>query len=134
MPPGQWVKGVRSDPKGAMEADLVFLVVGVIGIVLGGLVTVAGVHTRQSTDNAGNPVLGNIMAALGLLVVVVSVILGVVNLVIWLTGRRRGKQPNGTSGCCGTYETRGRVLVRQSHLATSGSDVRPTRTGPDRLP
>ena len=84
------MNGVRSDPKGAMEADLVFLVAGVIGIVLGGLVTVAGVHTRQSNNNAGNPVLGNIIAALGLLVVVVSVILGIANLVIWLTGRRRG--------------------------------------------
>jgi hypothetical protein len=73
-----------------MEADLVFLVAGVIGIVLGGLVAVAGVHTRESSNNAGNPILGNIIAALGLLVVVVSVTLGIVNLVIWATGRRRG--------------------------------------------
>jgi hypothetical protein len=73
-----------------MEADLVILVVGVIGIVVGGLVTVAGVHSRQSTDHAGNPVLGSIVVALGLLVVLVGLILGIANLVVWLTGRRRG--------------------------------------------
>ena len=72
-------------PQGGNGADLVFLVAGVIGIALGELVTVAGVHARQSTDNAGNPVLGNIIAALRLLVVVVSVILGIANLVIWVT-------------------------------------------------
>lgn len=94
---GQWVKGVRSDPKGAMEADLVVLVVGVIGIVVGGLVTVAGVHSRQSTDNAGNPVLGGMVVALGLLVVLVSLILGAANLVIWVSGRRWGAETKATS-------------------------------------
>jgi hypothetical protein len=73
-----------------MEADLILVAAGVFIIVMGGLVAVAGIHRKWSTDNASNPVLGNIMAAVGLLVAVMGLILGIVNLVVWLTGRRRG--------------------------------------------
>jgi hypothetical protein len=87
---GEWVTRVRADPKGAMEADLILAVVGVIIIVMGGLVAVAGVHRKWSTDNAGNPVLGNIVAALGALVILLGAALAIANVVIWMTGRRRG--------------------------------------------
>jgi len=59
-------------------------------IMMGGLVAVAGIHRAWSTDNSANPVLGNIITAAGLVVVEIGLILGIVNLVIWLTGRRRG--------------------------------------------
>jgi hypothetical protein len=90
MRPGRWMTRVRADPKGAMEADLILAAAGVFIIVMGGLVAVAGIHRAWTTGNAGNPALGNMMAAVGLLVVVMGLILGIVNLVIWLTGRRRG--------------------------------------------
>jgi hypothetical protein len=92
---GEWVARVRADPKTSMEADLVIAVGGVITIVVGGLVAVAGVHSRASTDNAGNPVLGNIIAAVGVLVILLGVILAMVNAVIWATGRRRGRKATG---------------------------------------
>lgn len=85
-----WMTRVRADPKGAMETDLILAGVGVFIIVMGGLVAVAGVHRAWTTDNSANPVLGNIMTAVGLLVVVIGLVLGIANLVIWLTGRRRG--------------------------------------------
>lgn len=86
----EWVARVRADPKGAMEADLILSVVGLVIIVMGGLVAVAGVHRKWSTDNAGNPVLGNIVAAVGALVILFGVLLAIANVVIWMTGRRRG--------------------------------------------
>ena len=73
---------VRADPKGAMEADLILAVVGLIIIVMGGLVAVAGVHRKWSTDNAGNPVLGDIVAALGALVILLGAVLAIANVVI----------------------------------------------------
>jgi hypothetical protein len=89
---GEWVARVRADPKTAMEADLVIAVVGVITIVVGGLVAVAGVHNRTSNDNAGNPILGNIIAAIGVLAILLGLILAIANVVVWLTGRSRGNQ------------------------------------------
>jgi heme/copper-type cytochrome/quinol oxidase subunit 1 len=94
---GEWATRVRSDPKGAMEADLIIAVVGVLIIVMGGLVTVAGVHRKWSTDNAGNPVLGNIVAAVGALVILLGVALAIANVVIWITGRRRGARGDDES-------------------------------------
>lgn len=73
-----------------MEGDLVLAALGVFIIVMGGLVAVAGVHRAWSSDNAGNPALGNIVTAVGLLAIAVGLTLGVANLVIWLTGRGRG--------------------------------------------
>jgi hypothetical protein len=95
---GDWVARVRADPKGALEADLVIAVAGVVIIVMGGLVAVAGVHNRGSTDNAGNPVLGNIIAVAGLVAIALGVLLAVANVVIWLTGRRRGDHPTDSDG------------------------------------
>jgi hypothetical protein len=95
---GEWVARVRADPKTAMEADLVIAVGGVITIVVGGLVAVAGVHNRGSNDNAGNPVLGNIIAAVGVLVILLGVVLAIANAVIWATGRQRGGHPIDSVG------------------------------------
>ncbi len=58
MEPGQLLQGVRFDAKAAMEADLVLPAAGVIGIVLDGLVAVAGsmpgrVPTTWATLSSG---------------------------------------------------------------------------------
>jgi hypothetical protein len=81
----------RDDPKEAMEGDLVVAVVGVIVIVCGGLVAVAGAHPKWQNihDNSPAPLLGNIIAAFGLLIVAVGVILLLINLVIWISSRFR---------------------------------------------
>jgi hypothetical protein len=94
----EWITRVRADPKGAMEADLVIAVAGLIIIVVGGLVAVAGVHGKVSTEDAGNPVLGNIIAVVGLLVIALGLLLAIANEAIWLTGRRRGGHPTDTDG------------------------------------
>ncbi len=74
-----------------MEEDLVVATFGLIVIVCGGLVAVAGVHPKWQDihDNSPAPLLGNIVAGFGLLIVVVGVILLLVNIVIWISGRLR---------------------------------------------
>jgi hypothetical protein len=87
----KWVSTVRGDPKGQMEGDLVIAVVGLVIIVLGGIVAVAGIHPRGQSihDNAPSPLAGNIIAAAGALLILVGLILATANLVIWLTGRNK---------------------------------------------
>src|SRR5580704_17568341 len=86
-----WVAKARIEPKETMEADLVIAAVGLIVIVLGGLVAVAGVHPKWQSihNNSPAPLLGNIMAGFGLLIVAVGVILLLVNTVIWISRRMR---------------------------------------------
>jgi len=81
----------RNDPKGAMEEDLVVAVFGLVVIVCGGLVAVAGVHPKWQNihDNSPAPLLGNIIAGFGLLIVAVGVVFLLVNVVIWITSRLR---------------------------------------------
>jgi hypothetical protein len=83
-----WVTTVRQDPKEAFEADLLVAFGGLVVIVVGGLVAVAGVHARGSADNAGNPLLGNIIAAGGAVIVLGGLVLAVMNVVVWIGGRR----------------------------------------------
>jgi uncharacterized membrane protein YidH (DUF202 family) len=83
----------RNDPKGSMEEDLVVAVIGFVIIVMGGLVAAAGFHPRVQNihDNSPAPLVGNIVAGIGLLVVAVGVILLMVNVVIWISGRLRSR-------------------------------------------
>ena len=92
---GEWLAKARSDPKGAMEADLIVAAVGVFIIVMGGLVAVAGVHPRWQSiqNNSPAPLLGNIIAIVGLVLIVVGLVLLVANLVVWIGGWRR-RNPN----------------------------------------
>ena len=53
---GEWLAKARSDPKGAMEADLIVAAVGVFIIVMGGLVAVAGVHPRWQSIQNNSPI------------------------------------------------------------------------------
>jgi hypothetical protein len=85
------VAKARNEPKETMEADLVVAAVGLIIIASGGLVAVAGVHPRWQSihNNSPAPLLGNIIAGFGLLIVAVGVILLLVNIVIWISSRMR---------------------------------------------
>ena len=77
-----------------MEADLSIAAVGLVIIVLGGILAVAGFHPRVQSihDNTSAPLAGNIVAAVGALMVLLGLVLAAVNLVIWISGRRRGIQ------------------------------------------
>jgi hypothetical protein len=91
---GEWVSKVRSDPKEHMEADLSIAAVGLVVVVLGGILAVAGFHPRVQSihDNTPAPLAGNIVAAVGALMVLLGLVLAAVNLVIWMSGRWRGSQ------------------------------------------
>jgi hypothetical protein len=91
---GEWVSKVRSDPKGHMEADLSIAGAGLLIIVVGGVVAVAGFHSKVQPiqDNTPAPLAGTIVAALGALMALLGLVLAAVNLVIWMTGRRRGNE------------------------------------------
>jgi hypothetical protein len=83
---GEWVSGVRADPKGQLECDLAVAIAGMVIIALGGIVAVAGLHPRIQSihDNSPAPLLGNVVAAL---MILLGLMLAAVNLVIWMTGR-----------------------------------------------
>lgn len=91
MQAGEWVKKVREDPKGAMEADLVIAAGGLIIIFFGGLVAVAGVHPRWQSiqNNSPAPILGTIIVVAGLAIVLLGILLAIANVIVWLGGRRR---------------------------------------------
>jgi hypothetical protein len=76
-----------------MEADLGLAVVGLVVFVMGGLVAVAGVHPRwQNVHNSSPaPLLGNIIAGIGLLIAGLGILLLVVSAFVWMSGRRRAK-------------------------------------------
>ncbi len=86
-----WVAKVRSNPKQAMEEDLGVAGVGLGIFVLGGLTAVAGWHpaVQNIHSNAPAPLLGNIIAGIGLLVAAVGLVLLVVSLAVWVSGRGR---------------------------------------------
>ncbi len=89
-----WIAEVRNNPKKAMEADLGVAVAGLGIFVVGGVVAVAGFHPwwQNIHDNSPTPLLGNIVAVFGLLVAAAGLVLLVISLVIWLTGRHRESQ------------------------------------------
>ncbi len=77
-----------------MGGDLIIAAVGLVIIVIGGLIAVAGVHYRVQSihDNASAPVAGNIVAAVGALMFLFGVVLAAVNTAIWIAGRHRRNQ------------------------------------------
>jgi hypothetical protein len=89
----------RSDPKEMMEGDLVVATVGLVIIVMGGVVAVAGVHPRWQSihQNSPAPLLGTIIAIAGMVIVVLGVVMLLVNVVIWLSGRLRRRGPSDRS-------------------------------------
>ena len=74
-----------------MEGDLTIAAGGLIVVVMGGLIAVAGVHraVRPIQDNSPAPVLGTVIVIVGLAIVAFGVLLAVANVFIWLGGRRR---------------------------------------------
>ena len=64
---------------------------GIFLVLMGGLISVAGFHpaVQNIQDNAPNPVLGDVIAAIGLVIVALGFLMAVVNVVVWLTGRRQ---------------------------------------------
>jgi uncharacterized membrane protein YidH (DUF202 family) len=87
----EWVARVRANPKYAMEQDLGIAAGGVFIILMGGLLSVTGFHDRTQPiqNNAPNPALGNVIGIIGVVVIAAGMVLSLVNLVVWLTGRRR---------------------------------------------
>jgi hypothetical protein len=90
-----WVTKVRTNPKEAMEADLGVAGAGLFIFILGGLLAVAGYHPGwQNVHNSSPaPLVGNVIAGIGLLVGAVGVLLLVVSVVVLMGGWRRQK-PN----------------------------------------
>ncbi len=86
---------MRSNPKLAMEQDLGVAAAGLAIFVFGGVVAVAGYHPKWQNihSNAAAPLLGNIIAAFGLLIAAVGIVLLVASLIVWIGGRRR-RRPN----------------------------------------
>ena len=101
MQRGEWVSRVRSDPKEQMESDLIIAAAGLVVIVMGSLVAVAGRHfsVQPIHDNTPAPLAGNIIAAVGALMILLGLVLAAANIVIWIVGRHRGDQirPNPDS-------------------------------------
>jgi hypothetical protein len=89
-----WIAEVRNNPKKAMEADLGVAVGGFAVFVFGGVVAVAGFHPKWQSihDNSTAPLLGNIIAAFGLLIAAAGLVLLMVSIVVWMAGRHRGNQ------------------------------------------
>jgi hypothetical protein len=85
---GEWVAKVRKDRE-ALAADLGIAVLGMVIIVFGGVVAVTGIERATNNNSAPNPVLGNTVADVGLVVIALGLILALTNLLFWLTGPRR---------------------------------------------
>lgn len=85
------MKRARSNPKEVMEADLFVAGGGMFFILMGGLLSVTGFHLRTQNiqDDAPNPVLGEVIVAIGLVIVALGLLMAAVNAVVWLTGRLR---------------------------------------------
>jgi hypothetical protein len=86
-----WIAEIRSNPKQAMEADLGVAGAGLAIFVFGGVVAVAGYHPKWQNihSNAPAPLLGNIIAGVGLVIGAVGLVLLVVSLVVWIGGKVR---------------------------------------------
>jgi hypothetical protein len=85
------VAQMRKDPKGTMEADLTIAAGGLMVILLGGVVAVAGWHPKWQPiqDNSPAPILGTIIVVAGIAIVLLGVLLALANVIVWLSGRRR---------------------------------------------
>ena len=84
--------------KGALTVDSMAIVGGLFFMCMGGLIAVAGVHNPGSTDNAGNPALGSVFVALGLLGILAGLLLGILSISFWLADYvRNGRTPSGPS-------------------------------------
>jgi hypothetical protein len=95
-----WVTKIRTDPKGAMEADLYVCGFGLVIAVLGGLFSVTGYHPAWQSihDNTPAPTAGSLIVIAGLFLVALGIILMGVNTVVWLGGRRRGRTDETAPG------------------------------------
>jgi len=87
----EWLRQLRKNPRGTLEEDLWIVLGGVAIILIGGVGAVAGFHARGDNSTSSSPVLGTIVAVVGLIVVVFGLGLAIVNVAMWLRNRRRGR-------------------------------------------
>jgi hypothetical protein len=83
------------NPRAALTADFMAVAGGMFFVAMGGLIAVAGLHPATSTDTAGNPRLGSIVIAFGLLGVATGLLLCILTL-SFLVLDRMGRRDRGT--------------------------------------
>jgi hypothetical protein len=89
----EWFKQLRRDPRGALEPDLIIAIAGVALIVVGGLVGVAGVHSSSTPigHDHGEPGLGTAIAIIGGGVIVIGLVMGIINGIVYLRARSKAR-------------------------------------------
>ena len=92
-----WKENVRRHPREALEADLVFAVIGFVIVAVGGIGINAGFHPRGSMSTAPAPLAGTVVAVSGLIVMLLAALLAVANIVIWTSARVRRKRERQAS-------------------------------------
>jgi hypothetical protein len=93
--PGSVLRGlrmwIRKPTKEAFEMDLSIAGGGLFVIIVGGIVSVGGLHERTSNNSNPSPVLGTIIVIGGLAIVVFGLVLAIANLIVWTARRRSDK-------------------------------------------
>jgi len=116
-----WVRNVRDDPKGALEADLSVSGLGLAITLFGGVITVAGVHPRWESihDNRPAPFAGTVVVMVGMFVIALGLALFVLSSAVWLAGRagRRDAVLSPVNSCPNGRAVRGPSL----HPPATGS-------------
>ena len=85
---GPWLENTRQNPREALEAELSVMVAGRVIAFVGGSATFAGFVNRGGATNP-QPLWGTVVFVVGLLFILLGLSLAVVNLVVYISSRRR---------------------------------------------
>jgi hypothetical protein len=84
----------RENPKSALEGDLAIAALGLVIVVFGSLVVAGGLYggSNPSAPSSPHPLLGTIIFVVGAGVILLGLVLGVANVAVYLSARRRSRQ------------------------------------------
>jgi len=86
-----WSNRVKSNPKAAFEADLFVAGGGLFFILMGGMISVTGFGSKTNNNSSPDPALGNILAGIGALFVLLGLLMTLTNGFVWIKARLKAR-------------------------------------------